>query len=42
MVIPLAHHQLLLAIPFAGPALAIVFGLAAIMIRDRIRTRRGI
>jgi len=41
MVIPLAHHQLLLAIPFAGPALFIVGGLAVIALRDRIRRRRA-
>jgi hypothetical protein len=41
MVIPLAHHQLLLAIPFAGPALTIVIGLAVIALRDRLRRRHS-
>jgi len=35
----LAHHQLLLAVPFAGPVLAIFVVLAYLNLRDR-RTRR--
>lgn len=37
--IPVAHHQLLLAIPFVIPALTIVFGLGLIAARDRLRHR---
>jgi hypothetical protein len=38
-MILLAHHQLLLAIPFAGPVLAIFVVLAFLNLRDRRRTR---
>jgi hypothetical protein len=37
----LAHHQLLLAIPFAGPVLAIFVVLAYLNLRDRRRSRRA-
>lgn len=39
LFIPLAHHGLLLALPFVVPALTIAFGIAAIAIRDRLRRR---
>ena len=35
-----AHHQLLLAIPFAGPVLAIFVVLAYLNLRDRRRGSR--
>jgi hypothetical protein len=37
--VPLAHHGLLLALPFVIPALTIAFGIAAMAIRDRLRHR---
>lgn len=40
LAIPLAHHGLLLAIPFVVPALTIGLGLVAIALRDRVRGRR--
>ena len=38
-MILLAHHQLLLAIPFAGPVLGVFAVLAYINLRDRARRR---
>jgi hypothetical protein len=40
-MILLAHHQLLLGIPFAGPAVLIFGALAYLNLRDRRRSRRG-
>jgi hypothetical protein len=37
--VPVAHHGLLLALPFVVPALTIAFGIAAIAVRDRLRHR---
>ena len=39
MTLPLAHHGLLLAIPFVGPALVVVIGLLFLSVRDRFRHR---
>ena len=39
-MILLAHHQLLLAIPFAGPVLAIFVVLLYLNLRDRRRSHR--
>ena len=36
----LAHHALLSALPFFGPMLVVVAGIAALALRDRVR-RRG-
>ena len=33
---PLAHHALVLALPFVVPMLVVVLGLAGMMIRDRL------
>ena len=38
MSLVLAHHSVLEALPFFGPMLVVVLGLAVVMIRDR---RRG-
>ena len=39
MVLPIAHHTLLLAIPFVVPMLVVVVGLVAMIVRDRTRGR---
>lgn len=39
MTVP-AHHGLLSALPFFGPMLAVVVGIAVMTLRDRAR-RRG-
>ena len=41
MELPLAHHQLLLAIPFVGPALMLGIALGWLALRDRLRDRDG-
>ena len=35
MTLVLAHHSLVEAIPFFGPMLVVVIGLAVVMFRDR-------
>ena len=37
LLLPLAHHPLLGALPFVVPALTITFGIAWLAIRDRLR-----
>ena len=36
----LAHHSLLAALPFFGPMLVVVTGIAALTLRDRRQRRR--
>ena len=38
--LPLAHHSLVVAVPFAGPALALSAGLVFLALRER-RANRG-
>ncbi len=40
--LPLAHHSLILALPFAGPAILVVLVVGAITLRDRWRERREV
>jgi hypothetical protein len=41
MALPIAHHSLLLAIPFVVPMLVVVLGLLAMVVRDRIKGDSG-
>ncbi len=41
MIIPLADHGFLLAIPFVGPALIVVLALLFVSLRDRLKHRPG-
>jgi hypothetical protein len=38
--LPLAHHSLVLALPFAGPAILVTLAVGGITLRDRRRERR--
>jgi hypothetical protein len=38
---PVAHHALLLAVPFVVPMLVVTVGLGAMVIRDRLGGNRG-
>ena len=35
MILPIAHHNLLLALPFVVPMLVVVLGLVVMIVRDR-------
>lgn len=40
ITVPLAHHMLVLALPFAGPAILVFIVIGWISFRDRRRERR--
>jgi hypothetical protein len=41
IAVPLAHHALVLALPFAGPAILVLMVIGWISFRDRRRERRS-
>ena len=41
VLVPLAHHSLIVAIPFVVPVLALTFGVAVLAFRERRRRARG-
>lgn len=42
VAIAVAHHALLIALPFVVPALTLTFGVAVFAVRERRRRERGL
>jgi hypothetical protein len=41
VIVPLAHHSLLVALPFVAPVLMLTAGVLVLAVRERRRRERG-